>query len=237
MPWCAIIGVDRVLALSEDLYDPIGPFFNEPLASQTFESLYAPAIGTNTDELNFGSVTVTQSFPLELTIENAGTGELNINDISTSNPDFTVDETQGRILAMNDEMVVTVTFAPTQVTSYNETLTITSTTDETYDVTLLGDGLTGIKTDPNVPTEFALNCYPNPFNAEMTVQLAVQQEQDLNVAVYDVNGRLQADLHNGLVEPGIHRFGWNAVDVSSGLYFVKVSGENWNEVQKVVMVR
>ncbi|MBU0519732.1 T9SS type A sorting domain-containing protein [bacterium] len=237
MPWCAIVGVDRVLALSEDLYEPISQFFNEPLAASIFESLYAPTIGTDATELNFGFVTVTQSLALDLTIENVGTGELVISDITTSNPVFTVDVTQGRVFAMDDELVVSVTFAPTEVTGYSETLTITSTTDETFDVTLLGDGLSGVHDHPNVPLEFALNCYPNPFNAEMSVQLSIQQQQNLQVAVYDVNGRLQAALYQGLIETGIHRLTWSAVDVPSGLYFVKVVGDNWSEVQKVVMVR
>ena len=188
--------------------------------------------------LDFGDIYVGETADLDLTITNDMTGLLEITDISTTSPVFTVSQTTGQVFAADDSMVITVTFAPEQEMTYNETLTITSATDDTYDVTLTGVGLPeGVGDDPALPQDFAVTCYPNPFNAELTIQLNLPAGQEIGIAIYDVQGRQQGESWQGWLNPGLHRMSWSDQEAPSGLYFVDVRGSDWNQVQKVVMVR
>ncbi|MDX1547438.1 MAG: choice-of-anchor B family protein, partial [Rhodothermales bacterium] len=57
-----------------------------------------------------------------------------------------------------------------------------------------------------VPAGFALAAaYPNPFNPQTTVMLAVDRAQPIRVAVYDALGREVARLHEGPLAAGTHR--------------------------------
>jgi hypothetical protein len=238
LPWDAIVGTDRILALSEDLLAPTGDSLYMSRIIEVFEELFDPTIGTDTDELDFGSVHVGESADLDLTITNDMTGLLEITDISTSSGVFTVSETTGQVFAIGDPLVVTVTFAPEQEITYNEILTITSATDDMYEVDLTGIGEPeGIWDDPTLPQVFAVSCYPNPFNAELTIQLNLPVGQDVTVAIYDAQGRQHMESWEGRLNTGLHRMTWSDQDAPSGLYFVEVQGSDWKEVQKVVMIR
>jgi hypothetical protein len=235
-PWTAIVSVDRILEYSDDTYAG-GAWHVEDLIA-VFEELFDPTIGTDADELDFGGVHVGESADLDLTITNDMTGLLEITDISTSSTAFTVSQTTGQVFAAEDSLVVTVTFAPEQEITYYETLTITSATDDTYVVDLTGIGLPeGIQSDPALPQIFAVSCYPNPFNAELTIQLSLPARQDVGLGIYDLQGRQTGEAWQGWLNAGLHKVNWSDASAPSGLYFVKVQGQGWEQVQKVVMVR
>jgi FG-GAP-like repeat/Secretion system C-terminal sorting domain len=86
--------------------------------------------------------------------------------------------------------------------------------------------------------DFALDCTPNPFNAMTIVRVALPQESQLSVAVYNTVGQQVAELVNGQVEAGSHAYTLDATNLASGLYFVHatVPGE-LNTTQKVMLVR
>ena len=60
--------------------------------------------------------------------------------------------------------------------------------------------------------------------------------------VFDVAGRLSADLDQGVVEPGNHTVTWDrmvrqAGRASAGLYWVRVRGDGNAAVRKIVLLR
>jgi uncharacterized protein len=88
------------------------------------------------------------------------------------------------------------------------------------------------------PSAFALNAYPNPFNAATTVSLTLPSASDLTIAVYNVTGQQVASLTDGPLNAGTHTFTFNASHLASGLYFVRatVPGE-LDQVMKLMLVR
>ncbi len=87
-----------------------------------------------------------------------------------------------------------------------------------------------------------VNTFPNPFNSTTRITYQVPATGHVEVAVYDVMGRIIATLQNGVLPAGTHRTIWNGQDlsghaVSSGVYFVKVGGEYGRAVARMVYVK
>jgi len=75
-----------------------------------------------------------------------------------------------------------------------------------------------------LPSEFVLHGnYPNPFNAATTISFTLGSQSDVSLAVYDILGRKVAQLVDGRLDTGAHRIAWNAGEMSSGLYFYRLS--------------
>jgi len=99
-----------------------------------------------------------------------------------------------------------------------------------------GDGY--INVSLSVPSEFALNAaYPNPFNPTTTIGYAVPKSSDVKVIVYDMLGREAAVLVNSSVEAGNYSVNWNASDLSSGMYMVRMTAGDFVSTQKLMLVK
>ncbi|PSQ80645.1 MAG: hypothetical protein BRD40_04175, partial [Bacteroidetes bacterium QS_1_65_9] len=80
--------------------------------------------------------------------------------------------------------------------------------------------------------------YPNPFRRRARFDLSVAEGQDVRVAVYDALGRRVETLHDGELTPQKqHTFTVGADGLSSGLYFVRVNGEDFSDHVSVTLVR
>jgi hypothetical protein len=80
--------------------------------------------------------------------------------------------------------------------------------------------------------------YPNPFRSRATIEFAVREAQDVTAELYNTLGQRVRVLHEGEV-PGNEtvalRFGAGAL--SSGVYFVRLRGENFAATESITLVR
>jgi hypothetical protein len=83
----------------------------------------------------------------------------------------------------------------------------------------------------NVITLNNIRLYPNPVDNMLTVDLGNSSER-ATIKVYDMNGVL---VMNKLANPGVNQL--SAAKLSSGLYFVKVTGSNGNLIYNQKIVR
>jgi hypothetical protein len=89
-----------------------------------------------------------------------------------------------------------------------------------------------------VPEQFALSAaYPNPFNPSTTISYDVPSDMNINLAVYDIRGRMVTELANGMREQGRYDVIWNAENQSSGVYFMKLVAGNTMKTQKMMLVK
>jgi len=84
--------------------------------------------------------------------------------------------------------------------------------------------------------------YPNPFNSSMAVTFFSSDESYVELEVVDILGRKTAELYAGFSQIGANQFIWNGIDiggndVSSGVYFVRLSGQGKVETRKAVLLR
>jgi hypothetical protein len=90
------------------------------------------------------------------------------------------------------------------------------------------------------PSDISLHAvYPNPFNPETTVSFtqAVETLHTTSLQVFDVNGRFVEALHDGITEPGTYTLTWNGENLSSGVYFMRLSSGNDVQIQRTTLLR
>jgi len=89
-----------------------------------------------------------------------------------------------------------------------------------------------------VPTQFALgSAYPNPFNPSTKLNLDITQTGHVSMEVYNIKGQVVETLLNGVMSAGYHTITWNANQLSSGMYFVKVIAGDNVATQKVMLLK
>jgi len=104
------------------------------------------------------------------------------------------------------------------------------------DWTLTGSFLEGGEVD--VPTEFALSSnYPNPFNTSTVIEYQLPEASDVKLEVYNLLGNKVATLVKGEQEAGYKSVTWDASEVSSGIYFCKLSAGDFTETRRMVLVK
>ena len=103
------------------------------------------------------------------------------------------------------------------------------------------DGMTVVMGDLEAylaPTEFALSsAYPNPFNPTTTMDLSLNEAGHVNVMVYNVLGQVVSTLVNNYMDAGYHSITWDANNMPSGMYLVRVQAGNNVETQKLMLLK
>jgi len=98
----------------------------------------------------------------------------------------------------------------------------------------------------NTPEVFQLyQNYPNPFNPATKIRYSIPSfeshdgasQQNVSLKVYDVLGEEIATLVNEFKSPGIYEVQWNAEELSSGVYFYRLTAGVFQSTKKFVLMR
>ncbi|MBS4027821.1 MAG: T9SS type A sorting domain-containing protein [Ignavibacteriales bacterium] len=94
-----------------------------------------------------------------------------------------------------------------------------------------------------VPIEFGLSQnYPNPFNPTTTLSFVISRSSLVSLKIYNVIGQEVATLiHSRLMNAGMHEIQFDASNLSSGVYFYRLTSSNENktfvEVKKLMLMK
>lgn len=94
--------------------------------------------------------------------------------------------------------------------------------------------------DNSLPTEFSLSQnYPNPFNPETTISYTLQDSGYTTLKVYDVLGREVVTLVNEFKQPEKYsvKFSNNSLQLSSGIYFYRLTVGDYSSTRKMVLLK
>jgi hypothetical protein len=97
--------------------------------------------------------------------------------------------------------------------------------------------------EENLPTGFQLlPAYPNPFNPVTTIRFQLPRDSRVKLTVYDILGREVTVLLHNHMNVGTHAVQWNGTNrfgqsVASGTYFVVMEALNFNQIQKVLLIK
>ena len=96
-----------------------------------------------------------------------------------------------------------------------------------------------VEVDVRLSGKYVLgNPYPNPFRNRATLEFAVRSGQEVTVAFYNALGQRVRVLQEGAVPGGqIQKISLQSGNLSSGVYFVRLIGEDFTATRKVVLVR
>ena len=91
----------------------------------------------------------------------------------------------------------------------------------------------------DVPEAFTLTApHPNPFNPQTQFTLKVTEAQHVTVEVYNLLGRRVEVLHNGrLAADQTYTFTFEASNAPSGIYLIRITGEQFNTTRRVTLLK
>ncbi len=79
--------------------------------------------------------------------------------------------------------------------------------------------------------------YPNPFNDRLYVSFNLPSLQNIQLKVFDIQGREVAVIDQGKYTTGLHHVSWDAGQFTSGLYYIHLETSEQVTTKKVVLVR
>lgn len=101
---------------------------------------------------------------------------------------------------------------------------------------LVTTGVNQIGTE--VPERFSLGQnYPNPFNPVTKINFDLPKSGFVTMKVYDVTGKVIANLISQNHSAGRYSIDFNANDFPSGTYFYKLETGDFSEVKRMVLVK
>ena len=74
---------------------------------------------------------------------------------------------------------------------------------------------------------------PNPFSANISAFITVDRSQKVSISLTDMNGRILR-ASSGIYSPGSTEIKLNSVDIAKGVYLLKIKGEHFSELKKVI---
>lgn len=86
-------------------------------------------------------------------------------------------------------------------------------------------------------TASLLGNYPNPFNSSTTISYQVPSSGEASLEVYNLMGEKVATLLAGRQEAGTRTVTWDASQVSSGVYFYKLTCGDYSETRRMLFVK
>ena len=122
-----------------------------------------------------------------------------------------------------------------EVIEYSETLEFTNNM-------IVGDGFNtfSLSREASLSQPMAYDisdAYPNPFNPVTSFSYTIPEDGMVQMAVYDISGRLVAELVNGYITAGTYPVIWDAKDLSSGVYMLQMISGDFATVQKVMLIK
>lgn len=90
----------------------------------------------------------------------------------------------------------------------------------------------------DLPLEYSLNQnYPNPFNPSTKIKYSVPEQNLVSIVVYGVTGEEIATLVNEVKEAGNYEIEFNALQLSSGVYFYRMTSGDFTSVKKLSVLK
>ncbi|MFC2089093.1 phosphodiester glycosidase family protein, partial [Calditrichota bacterium] len=95
-----------------------------------------------------------------------------------------------------------------------------------------------IEDNTEEPISFQLQQnYPNPFNPETTINYSIPHSSDVNLTVFDIQGKLVDIIVNKNQSRGNYSVRWKTNDVASGLYIYRLKTANNIKTRKMIVMR
>jgi hypothetical protein len=106
-----------------------------------------------------------------------------------------------------------------------------------FNLTPLGFGYSGPPWIERPTQSSLLPNYPNPFNPSTTIRFTVRTQSDVDIAVYDVMGRKVVQLVDRRFAAGEHRVEFDASNLPSGHYLVRMIAGGQVYTRKITLLK
>ncbi len=79
--------------------------------------------------------------------------------------------------------------------------------------------------------------YPNPFNSRTQIRFNLNHRQKIRLSVHSITGKLINTILNKSMDDGHHIIEWNPVEISTGIYFIRLESENGVQMKKCLLLK
>ena len=102
---------------------------------------------------------------------------------------------------------------------------------------LAANNLVESKIEWEVPTEYLISNYPNPFNPTTTINYQLPKDGMVTIKVYDVIGKEVATLVNEQKSAGYYKVDFDASKLTSGVYIAAIQASGFNKSIKLLLTK
>ncbi|MDK9699211.1 MAG: T9SS type A sorting domain-containing protein [bacterium] len=89
-----------------------------------------------------------------------------------------------------------------------------------------------------IPDKFSINSiYPNPFNREARIEIAIPKAGVVSLKLHDIMGRDVGVIFSGELQPGVYAFDWRNDNLSSGTYVLSMEAGTYVERRTIQYIR
>ncbi|MDO8548628.1 MAG: T9SS type A sorting domain-containing protein [Ignavibacteria bacterium] len=89
-----------------------------------------------------------------------------------------------------------------------------------------------------IPSDYKLEQnYPNPFNSTTTIKFALPKESFTKLEIFNSLGEKVSTLVSETFQAGIYEYEWNAEGLPSGIFFYRLTAENYIQVKKLLFMK
>ena len=159
-------------------------------------------------------------------------------DVNT-NPDY---------FTMPVQMKINTSAGDTIVTMFDNKQTQTFSVDVTGEPTgivldprnLILKNVSSISRDENIQIPFEYNLeqnFPNPFNTSTKIGWQTEVDSWITLKIYDILGNEVETLVNEKKPAGSYEIEFNANDLSSGVYFYRITAGSIIETKKMILIK
>ena len=97
---------------------------------------------------------------------------------------------------------------------------------------------TSIDSENNIVNNYLLEQnYPNPFNPTTTIRYQIPHDGIVSLIVYNSLGQKVEELVNKYQTSGKYSVKFNAIGLSSGIYFYKINSTHFTKVNKMILLK
>ena len=75
--------------------------------------------------------------------------------------------------------------------------------------------------------------YPNPFSSLANISFNLTEKETVAIDIYNIIGEKVLSIENESYQAGKHQIQVNAENLSSGMYFVKLTAGKYSSTQKI----
>ena len=69
------------------------------------------------------------------------------------------------------------------------------------------------------------------------MEFVIGNGEFISLNIYDLNGRLIEEFIIENLLPGSHKIHWEPKNITSGIYFIELSAENFRSTQKLILLK
>jgi len=107
-----------------------------------------------------------------------------------------------------------------------------------WDSVMVDISVTGVGENASNPALYKLyDNYPNPFNPSTTLRYYLPEASLISIKIYDTVGKNVAVLVNEVKTAGTHQIEFNAIGLSSGIYYYSIQAATFSETKKMILMK